>query len=209
MFVDDNILDEIRLFYLSKITVDDIAIYYDYDTTKDFVDDIQSNMQKEFKDFLIQFPPNLKPLAGKELTKIRTKIEKNKTNPERVSRLLKKKIIGYALSLSTFDEICRSVGKTKDELEHIITQKEIIRLNEEALAIIRQKQFEKAVAEGDVKMLTHLGQSYIDKQKKEASDINVQLNSDNRKVVILPPAKTLDQILKEQAEKRALNGSTT
>lgn len=196
MFVDDNILDEIRLFHLSKISVDDIAVYYDYDTTKDFIEDIQLNLMKPFQAFLIHIAPNMKPLNDKEVTKIRKKIEKIRTSPERINRLIKKLVVEYALSLSTFEEIAIIVGKTEEELEKLITKQEILRLNEVALANIRKRQFEKAIAEGDNKTLIHLGQSYIDKQKPKKEDISV--NVDNRKIeyIELPMPDNSDDFTK-------------
>lgn len=174
--------DEVFQVYKATKSIEDTAIYFDYDSKDEFIKEFEAKISSQF-DFWIN-TQKIKVESEEHQQSIRDTVERKKTSDYRLFKPILKTIEEYSQSLSPAEEIMTALGLTEDELDTIIkvyypkeTFKNFVDRSQITTKIkLRKAQIDKGL-HGSEKLLIHLGEVELGQKKKDqAINLNISIS---------------------------------
>ncbi len=174
--------EDILILYSAGISIEDMAVYLDFDSAKEFTDSFEQEMKSKL-DFHLKTLKK-KSLTESEITALKEEIERKRNSDERKLRPTYKKIVEYAFTLAPSTEIQKVLAIEESDLDALI---QVFHPNESFKAFverchietkirIRKAQLEKGF-NGNEKILIHLGETVLEQAKKKVEpQINLNIS---------------------------------
>ena len=200
---------EINSLFCNNFTTLDMMYLYDYDDRTEFESDLNHFLGKHFEvqKRMVSDGPKMDPVTKQAMI---DRIEKSKVNPDRVEREIFKKITKWA-GLGKMKSICIALDMTEKELDKITKKKAKLSLkdfvekyNTEAVLDIGVCLLEKGREGKDTKVLLSLGEKLIEQLAPAKTDININIDQREVRIIEMTKPPTLEQLMIQQEKRKQI-----